>query len=374
MQPSMVVCKMPAMNPFLPRTEGVHSLTSRGWASVPRSILLWVFERNRSYEIAASREPFPTWNPQYLLIRKDTSPSLDEITGDLYVLGQDFSSSLIVHYNNLNMGALPVGEGHLRSTSSFNDPEKYCYATRPRTFWRQKTVAALPGQAATITLAIDSKITLTQGDINILRDLGTPSANEVVRRTVSALDEVLRRDPRFRQHVVRILEELVRCGVRNYQDAEYLRGPARRYLTANAGASRRQCETQFYQPWLRTVLQMDEVLAGRIVAGAFAAGGVTDIMAVMQVPVEAKVIYPDDAREQSVLAEIGHGQAAQYAALPNVAFLSVLDLRRRASLSELPSLENDVTTRRVDLRDGPTPIFVVRVQHACGFERPTDVT
>lgn len=64
-------------------------------------------------------------------------------------------------------------------------------------------------------------------------------------------------------------------------------------MKENATVTRREYEEHFYQPFLRTELQRDEVLSGRIVAGASISGGYADIMTISQIPIEAKVIYPN---------------------------------------------------------------------------------
>lgn len=113
------------------------------------------------------------------------------------------------------------------------------------------------------------------------RNLGSPAANQVVRDTITQLSPILTLDashPKFASICIRILEELARIGVRNYQDNNYLRKPAQAYLKAPSGKDRRDCEVGFYQPFLRTELQRDELpLAGQIVAGADLAGGKTAV-------------------------------------------------------------------------------------------------
>lgn len=202
------------------------------------------------------------------------------------------------------------------------------------------------------------------------RNLGTPAANQVVRDTVTQLTEVLSLDQGSGEQIcIRILEELVRIAVRNYQDRTYLRDQVRRFLEASE-LSHRKCEEYFYQPFLRTELQRDEILAGRLVAEAAMAGGYADIMSIGQIPIEAKVIYPDDTREDSLLCGLGFGQTARYSQLSRIGFLSVLDLRPRNSVADLSSILGDVEVKSHHKRDG-REIFVVRVQHLCGFCVPS---
>lgn len=202
------------------------------------------------------------------------------------------------------------------------------------------------------------------------RNLGTPAANQVVRDTVTRLSDVLSLDQGSgRQICIRILEELVRIAVRNYQDRAYLRDHVQRFLE-QSGMSPRKCEEHFYQPFLRTELQRDELLAGRVVADAAMAGGYVDIMSVGQIPIEAKVIYPDDNREDSNLCTLGVGQTARYSPLSRIGFLSVLDLRPRNSVADLSSIQDDVEVKSQLSGDG-RDIIVVRVQHLCGFSTPS---
>jgi len=118
------------------------------------------------------------------------------------------------------------------------------------------------------------------------RNLGSPAANQVVRDTITQLSPILTLDAsrsEFAPMCIRILEELVRVGVRNYQDRSYLRDPAQKYIKEHLGNERKRCETDFYQPFLRTELQRDEFLAGKIVAGAALSGGITDILTIYQI-------------------------------------------------------------------------------------------
>jgi len=206
------------------------------------------------------------------------------------------------------------------------------------------------------------------------RELGYPAADAIVQGTLEKLSPVMdldRRDSEFSRHTIRILEELIRIGVRNYQDRFFLRDPAHRFIE-QSDAARRDCERGFYQPFLRTELQRDELLAGRIVEGAGMTGGQTDIMAIAGIPLEAKVIYPEDNREESFLRVLGTEQASQYASLSRLAFLSVLDLRPRLSAGELSNIQNDVEVI-THLQQGSHPVYIIRVQHICGYGRPSDL-
>ncbi|MBI2555987.1 MAG: hypothetical protein HY607_06390 [Planctomycetes bacterium] len=208
------------------------------------------------------------------------------------------------------------------------------------------------------------------------RNLGSPAANQVVRDTITQLSPILTLDvsrPEFAQMCIRILEELVRVGVRNYQDNNYLRKPAQAYLKAPSGKDRRDCEVGFYQPFLRTELQRDKLLAGRIPADVTIAGGTTDILTICQIPIEAKVIYPDDKSEDNILMDKGVAQAAQYASLSRVAFLSVLDLRPRNTIADLSNIQNDVKVIPLLQKEGNHDVKVVRVQHICGYGVPSEV-
>src|SRR3990167_742133 len=211
---------------------------------------------------------------------------------------------------------------------------------------------------------------------NQFRNLGSPAANQVVRDTITHLSPILTLDvsrPEFAQMCIRILEEFVRVGVRNYQDSSYLRDPAQKYIKEHLGDERKRCETDFYQPFLRTELQRDEFLAGKIVAGAVLSGGITDILTIYQIPIETKVIYSDDKGEDSTLVAKGVGQDTQYASLSRVAFLSVLDLRPRNTIADLSNIQNDVKVIPVLQKEGNHDVKVVRVQHICGYGVPSEV-
>jgi|SRR3990167_1905500 len=221
-----------------------------------------------------------------------------------------------------------------------------------------------------IRLEADGLKAYEERNKNQFRNLGSPAANQVVRDTITQLSPILTLDasrPKFASICIRILEELVRIGVRNYQDNNYLRKPAQAYLKAPSGKDRRDCEVGFYQPFLRTELQRDELLAGQIVAGADLAGGKTDILTICQIPIEAKVIYPDDKREDNVLINLGIGQAAQYASLSRVTFVSVLDIRPR----KISNIQNDVRIMKVPQK-GEHDVQVIRVQHICGDGAPSE--
>lgn len=208
------------------------------------------------------------------------------------------------------------------------------------------------------------------------RNLGSPAANQVVRDTITQLSPILTLDAsrsEFAPMCIRILEELVRIGVRNYQNRHYLCDPAQDYLKTHSDKNRRDCEIKFYQTFLCKALQYDELLARRIVMGAKLACGTTDILTNCQIPIEAKVIYPDDKREDSVLMTLGIGQSAQYASLSRVAFLSVLDLRPRNTISDLSNIQNDVQVIPVPQKEGNHDVKVVRVQHICGYGVPSEV-
>src|SRR3989304_4551543 len=200
---------------------------------------------------------------------------------------------------------------------------------------------------------------------NQFRNLGSPAANQVVRDTITHLSPILTLDAsrsEFAPMCIRILEELIRVGVRNYQDRSYLRDPAQKYIKEHLGNERNRCETDFYQPFLRTELQRDEFLAGRITAGSALCNGQTDIL-IGQFPVEAKVIYPDDEGEDSILLNKGVGQSTQYASLSRIAFLSVLDLRHRSETGNLSNIQNDVDVKQALQKQGKHNVLVVRVQH-----------
>jgi hypothetical protein len=211
---------------------------------------------------------------------------------------------------------------------------------------------------------------------NQFRNLGSPAANQVVRDTITHLSPILTLDvsrPEFARMCIRILEELVRVGVRNYQDHSYLRDPAQKYIKEHLGNERKRGETDFYQPFLRTELQRDEFFAGKIVAGAALSGGITDILTIYQIPIETKVIYSDDKGEESTLVAKGVGQDAQYASLSRVAFLSVLDLKPRNTMADLSNIQNDVKVIPVLQKEGYHDVKVVRVQHICGYGVPSEV-
>lgn len=206
------------------------------------------------------------------------------------------------------------------------------------------------------------------------RDLGASGANKVVRDTLVKLQDVLSGcgDLSFASLSIRILEELVRIGVRNYQDSRYLRDPAQRYLEVSGSHQRQDCETHFYQPFLADALQRDEILAGHVVLGASTAFGNTDLMTVYHIPIEAKVIYPNDQRQEDLLSNMGVGQATQYASLSRLAFLSILDLRPRSVAADLSNIQNDVVVRSIQ-QGGSNAVSIVRVQHVCGYGRPSAV-
>src|SRR5262249_10125136 len=92
-----------------------------------------------------------------------------------------------------------------------------------------------------------------------LSNLGYPLANEVVRETLEKISSALSSSPdrNFSLYCTRILEGLVRIGVRNYEDS-FLRNRVNQYLSLNASQSRRDCEVQFYQPFLKDMLGRDE--------------------------------------------------------------------------------------------------------------------
>lgn len=208
------------------------------------------------------------------------------------------------------------------------------------------------------------------------RNLGSPIANQVVRDTIAQLSPILTLDAsrsEFAPMCIRILEELVRVGVRNYQDRSYLRDPAQKYIKEHLGNERKRCETDFYQPFLCTELQRDEFLAGKIVAGAALSGGITDILTIYQIPIETKVIYSDGKGEESTLVAKGVGQDAQYASLSRVAFLSVLDLKPRNTIADLSNIQNDVEVKPVKQKEGEHNVMVVRVQHICGYGAPSKI-
>ena len=211
---------------------------------------------------------------------------------------------------------------------------------------------------------------------NRFRNLGSPIANQVVRDTIAKLSPILTLDAsrsEFAPMCIRILEELVRVGVRNYQDRSYLRDPAQKYIKEHWDNERKRCETDFYHPFLRTELQRDEFLAGKIVAGAALAGGITGILTIYQIPIETKVIYSDGNGEESTLVTKGVGQDAQYASLSRVAFLSVLDLSPRNTIAALSNIQNDVKVITVQQKEGEHNVPVVRVQHICGYGAPSKI-
>lgn len=205
------------------------------------------------------------------------------------------------------------------------------------------------------------------------RNLGSYAANKAVRDTINQISSILTLDATSREFAIRILEELVRIGVRNYQDYTYLSKPAQAYLKNHPEKGRQDCEVGFYQPFLRTELQRDELLAGKITGGVPIAGGTTDIFTTCQIPIEAKVIYPDDKSEESVLMNKGVAQDTQYASLTRLAFLSVLDLRPRNTIADLSNIQNDVKVISIPQKDGEHNVLVVRVQHICGYGAPSEV-
>jgi hypothetical protein len=206
-------------------------------------------------------------------------------------------------------------------------------------------------------------------------NLGYESANAVVQNTVNLLLPVLELDAPNNERslmVIRILEGLVRIGVRNYQDSSFLRDPVHRYMDQNLSLSRRYVEEGFYQPFLRDVLQRDDILAGQVSEGASMAGGRTDIMISSKIPIETKVVYPDDEGKESYLGKLGVGQSTQYASLSRIAFLTILDLRPRKTQADLSNIENDVDVITPD-QNTSNQVRIVRVRHVCGYGRPSKV-
>ncbi|MCI0393092.1 MAG: hypothetical protein MOB07_30540 [Acidobacteria bacterium] len=206
-----------------------------------------------------------------------------------------------------------------------------------------------------------------------LSNLGYPLANAVVRETLEKISSVLSSssDRDFSLYYTRILEGLVRIGVRNYEDS-FLRNSANHYLRGNASSSRRDCEVQFYQPFLKDMLGRDEVLAGFLFGESSFVGGRPDILTIYGIPIEAKVIYENEGKEESDLISKGIGQSSQYAALSRIAFLSVLDLRPRTGPYSQSNILNDVTVIEQP-QAGGYPVHIVRVQHVCGYGPPSRV-
>lgn len=205
-----------------------------------------------------------------------------------------------------------------------------------------------------------------------LSNLGYPLANTVVRETLEKISSALSSssDRNFSFYCTRILEGLVRIGVRNYEDS-FLRNSVNHYLRVNASSSRRDCELQFYQPFLKDMLGRDEALAGFLFGEPSFVGGRPDILTIYGIPIEAKVIYENEGRENNQISK-GVGQSSQYAALSSIAFLSVLDLRPRTDPDSISNIRNDVEVIDRRQMDG-YPVHVVRVQHVCGYGPPSTV-
>lgn len=179
---------------------------------------------------------------------------------------------------------------------------------------------------------------------------------------------MLSHDTDLRSLAIRVLEELVRIGVNNYRSPDYLQGPFRRFAQANSIAPR--CwEVGFYQPFILEALSRDEFLAPQLGKGSELAGGRIDL-SVGRIPIEAKVIYPDEGVDGARGAR-GVGQSVQYSALTRFAFLAVLDCTRRVTSEGLSNIENDIRIERRTQYDGPHDAIIIRVQHVVGFEAPS---
>jgi hypothetical protein len=120
------------------------------------------------------------------------------------------------------------------------------------------------------------------------------------------------------------------------------------------------------------MLGRDEALAGFLFGEPSFVGGFPDILAIYGIPIEAKVIYENEDREESDLLSKGIGQSSQYAALSRIAFLSVLDLRPRTEPDSLSNIRNDVKVIERP-QAGGCPVHIVRVQHVCGYGPPSMV-
>ncbi len=165
----------------------------------------------------------------------------------------------------------------------------------------------------------------------------------------------------------RVLSALIRIAAMSYRDSAYLAKPAQRALDAPASRSgTRQLEVDFYQPLLHAEFLRDPVLALLVTKGSEQAAGRSDLLIGGDIPVEAKVIYPDHRGGDAEL--IGIAQTAQYAARSGVGFLAVLDMRCQRDGQVTPSLREDV---RVVEPQPKTGARVVRVRHLAGLGPPS---
>jgi hypothetical protein len=206
-----------------------------------------------------------------------------------------------------------------------------------------------------------------QREAAALPNLGEPTANEIVRAGVENLLQGLATNAERRRVLGRVLAQLVSIGVHNYRDAEFL---AKRALEALDGrAGRADIERSFYQPFLYRELARDDVLAPHLTKNPEQASGLCDLLCMGDVAIEAKVVYPDDTAEHA--ASVGIAQATQYAARSGIAFLVVLDMRRRSAAAHLGQIANDVRIISVGKQDGPTPVRIARVLHVVGHGPPS---
>jgi hypothetical protein len=102
------------------------------------------------------------------------------------------------------------------------------------------------------------------------------------------------------------------------------------------------------------------------------AGGSCDLLLIVDIPIEAKVIYPEDMRDAPV--SLGRSQVSQYEARSGIAFLAVLDMSSRTNATDLDQIANDVRPHEVRQKDGPTQVRLVPVQHVVGHGRPSNAT
>lgn len=204
-------------------------------------------------------------------------------------------------------------------------------------------------------------------------DIGDAAGNDAVKRCVAEVFQGREVADDRRRVVGLILGRLVWLGVQNYRDSAFLAKPARRDLASlREGTGRADFERSFYQPLLYAELAREPQLAMHLTKGSEQAGGTCDLCCVGDLPIEAKVIYPDGSSAEA--ESFGVGQTTQYAARSGIAFLAVLDLRARTTAAELGQIANDVRVVEVRQKDGPATVRIIRVQHVVGQGAPSRVS
>jgi len=203
-------------------------------------------------------------------------------------------------------------------------------------------------------------------------DTGDSAANAAVGRTLAALLDGRSISPERRKILELVLAKLTWIGAQNYRDAEFLSRKASRELDrARRQEGQVELERTFYQPFLYERLMQVPELGSHVTKDPEQAGGSPDFLVMGDVPIEAKVLYPE--ADPAAAGTIGLAQTAQYASRSGMGVICVLDMLPRNRAGDLSQLANDIRVEEVAQKGGPMAVRIVRIQHIVGLGPPSRV-